>query len=107
MGDVNINIFLNGKNILQDNKAYLAISSTLETNFKKYREFCSTFSLIQLIESPTRITSTSSSLIDHILTNAIDKISNSGIINIGVSDHQLIFFTRKLNREKSNTHKKM
>ena len=105
LGDVNINIFLNRKNILQDNKAYLAISSTLETNFKKYREFCSTFSLVQMINSPTRITANSSSLIDHILTNASDKISKAGIIDIGISDHQLIFCTRKLFRPKTNNHK--
>ena len=54
---------------------------------KKYEEFISTFGLKQLIQQPTRITSTSSSLIDHVLTNANDKISQSGILDIGLSDH--------------------
>ena len=58
-----------------------------------------------MINSPTRITANSSSLIDHILTNASDKISKAGIIDIGISDHQLIFCTRKLLRSKPNTHK--
>ena len=105
LGDININIFLNGKNILQNNKSYLSNCINLEANFKKYREFCSTFSLVQMINSPTRITTHSSSLIDHILTNGSEKISNAGVIDIGLSDHQLIFCTRKLIRSKPNFHK--
>ena len=68
---------------------------------KKYQEFISTFGLKQLIQQPTRITSSSSSLIDHVLTNANDKISQSGILDIGLSDHQLIFCTRKLTKSKT------
>ena len=51
---------------------------------KNYKEFISTFGLKQLIQQPTRITSSSSSLIDHVLTNANDKISQSGILDIGL-----------------------
>ena len=40
---------------------------------------------------------------DHIFTNAKKKISQSGIKNIGMSDHQLIYLTRKLHRMKLNT----
>ena len=105
LGDININVFLNGKNILQNNKSYLSNCITLETNFKKYREFCSTFSLVQMINSPTRITTNSSSLNDHILTNASDKITQNGVIDIGISDHQLIFCTRKIIRSKHHSHK--
>ena len=35
LGDININIFLNGKNILEDNKSYNSNPLTLETNYKK------------------------------------------------------------------------
>ena len=53
----------------------------------------------------------SSRLIDHILTNSREKISQSGTMDIGISDHQfiihyhliMIYLTRKLNRMKSNT----
>ena len=105
LGDININVFLNGKNILQDKKTYLDNTLPLETNLKKYRELCLSFSLFQIINSPTRITTNSSSLIDHILTNASDKITQNGVIDIGVSDHQLIFCTRKIIRSKHNSHK--
>ena len=53
----------------------------------KYNEFLSNFGLKQLIKSPTHITCSSSSIIDHILTNACD----SGVIDIGISDHQMIY----------------
>ena len=49
-------------------------------------------------------TCNTSSLIDHILSNCVEKISNSGVIDLGISDHQLIFFTRKILRLKSNMH---
>ena len=59
----------------------------------------------QLITSPTRITCNTSSLIDHVLTNAVDKVSQIGVLDTGLSDHQLIFFTRKLNKIKTGTTK--
>ena len=73
--------------------------------FNKYKEFISTFGLKQIISSPTRVTCNTSSLIDHVLTNADEKISQSGVIDIGISDHQLIFCTRKINRIKSGATK--
>ena len=62
---------------------------------RKYRDFCAIQGLNQIIKNANRITETTSSLLDHILTNATDKIAQSGIINVGLSDHQLIFCTRK------------
>ena len=53
------------------------------------------------------MTSNTSSLIDHIVTNANDKISNSGVIDVGLSDHQLIFCRRKLLKTKFSFHKKI
>ena len=59
----------------------------------KYEELCQTFSLKEIIQEPTRITSTTSFLLDHILTNAGWKISQKGVIDAGLSDHQLIYYT--------------
>jgi len=70
----------------------------------KYKEFFQTFSLTEIIKEPTRITCTSSSLLDHILTNSSEKISQQGIIDVGLSDHQLIYCTRKIKRTKHNKH---
>ena len=106
LGDMNINILKNGVNFLKRTTC-LNGSTPIETILKKYKTFCSSFSLLQIINSPTRVTSNTSSLIDHILTNANDKISNSGVIDVGLSDHQLIFCTRKLLKTKFNFHKKI
>ena len=45
--------------------------------------------------------------IDYILTNSRENISQSGVIDIGTSDLQLIYLTRKLHWMKSNTHKQI
>ena len=57
--------------------------------------------LKQLTKSPTRVTWSTSTLIDHILTSASARVSQKGVINVGVSDHQLIFCTRKISRIKT------
>ena len=50
----------------------------------------------QLISEPTRITKSSSTLIDLIFTNSPDKIVCSGVSHISISDHSLIYAFRKL-----------
>ena len=65
------------------------------------------FGLEQLIESPTRITCSSSSVIDHILASFPDRVTQRGILNVGLSDHQLIYCTRKTIRIKRGGHKQI
>ena len=48
-----------------------------------------------LIKEPTRITLKSSSLIDHVVTNTPEKISQSGVLHTGISDHNLVYAIRK------------
>ena len=69
-----------------------------------YKELCQTFPLKEIIQEPTRITSVTSSLFDHILTNAGWKMSQKGVIDVELSDHQLIYCTRKILRTKVNMH---
>ena len=85
LGDLNIN--LNNKN-------------DSSNGIKRYKEFCSLHGLKQIIEAPTRTTDRSSSLVDHILTNSFSKISQQGVLDLGLSDHQLIYCTRKTTRTK-------
>ena len=47
------------------------------------------FSLKQFIEVPTRVTCSSSTIIDHILASFPNKVSQQGVIDVGLSDHQL------------------
>ena len=67
-------------------------------------QLCPIFSFKQLITCPIRVTCTASFLIDHILTNSTEKIFQSGIIDCGMSDHQLIFCIRKLKQAKLDKH---
>ena len=39
---------------------------------------------------------TTPTLIDHIVTNTPDKVSDSGVIHTGISDHSLVFTIRKI-----------
>ena len=52
----------------------------------------------QLINEPTRTTQTSSNLIDLALTNHPERITISGVIQLGLSEHDLIYCVRKINR---------
>ena len=54
------------------------------------------FGLTQIIREPTRVTLTSSPLIDHIATNKPENVVASGVFSITLSDHYLVYVTRKL-----------
>ena len=43
------------------------------------------YQLSQLINEPTTLSTTS--LIDHVVTNTPKKISHSGVVHTGISDH--------------------
>ena len=96
----------NGNYLLGNNKNNTTINN-VSMLFTQYKEFLSNFGLKQLIRYPTRITCSTPSLIDHILTNSSDKISQFGNIDTGISVHQLIFCTRKLVRNKLGVHKEI
>ena len=49
------------------------------------------YGLRQLITEPTRVTPSSSSLIDLIFTNQPDLVSFSGVSHVGISDHSLVY----------------
>ena len=91
LGDFNINLFHSGKNILKENKS-------IKSRVSQCKLFCQRYSLEQIIKHATRatynsITCGSFTLIDLILTNSRGKVSQSGVIDINISDHQLIYYT--------------
>ena len=73
LGDVNCNLFP---------EASAHISSHLTNIFDIY-------GLSQLITEPTRVTLASKTLIDLCITNSPKKVSNSGAIHLGISDHKV------------------
>jgi len=46
--------------------------------------------LSQLITEPTRVTPVSKTLIDLCITNSLEKVTNSGVVHLGISDHSLV-----------------
>ena len=61
----------------------------------------SLFNLKQLIDQPTRVTDTTSTIIDHIYTNNANKTNNIKIVDSGISDHKPIFCKWKCKIPKS------
>ena len=61
----------------------------------------------QLIKSPTWVTCRTFSLIERILTTFPERVSQQEIIDLGLSNHQLIYCTKKFSRTKVGTHKQI
>ena len=59
------------------------------------KEVCSLHRLKQIITSYSRVTENTSTLIDHALTNSVDKVSQFCVHKIARLDHPAIFCTRK------------
>lgn len=57
------------------------------------------------VKVPTRVTSNSSTIIDLILASHSDRVTQQGIIDVGLLDHQLIFCTRKFSMIKRGSYK--
>ena len=94
LGDFNINLFLNDSYVLEKNN--ILNSKSIPNDVKSYHEFCTFFGLKQLMKVPTRTTTSSSTIIEHI-----------GVIDISLSDHQLIYCTRTISRIKRVSHKQI
>ena len=63
---------------------------------KALLEFCSTFNLTQLINSPTRIIESSQSLIDVIMATNNELVGSSGVLTSSISHHNLIYLLLNL-----------
>ena len=61
------------------------------TEPKSLTSFCESFNLSQLIASPTRVTDSSSSLIDVILTSQTKQVIKASVIDYSINDHDIIF----------------
>jgi hypothetical protein len=108
LGDININlldrkmkhVLQKGYRFLKDEKNYTTPISMV----KNYIQFLRGQGLTQLITDPTRVTDKTATLIDHILTNSPDKVTQSGVISKAISDHDIIYCTRKAQSLKTGRH---
>lgn len=63
-----------------------------DSNISSFTSILESFGLNQIINSPTRITEISASLIDFIIISEERKFSDSGALSlINISDHELVF----------------
>ena len=106
LGDFNINLLHNGENIFEK-KGHKSKLKSLPSLEKEYLDFGYSYSLQQLILVPTRIAENTAALFDHVLTNSPQKIIQSGVIELNLSDHELIYCTRKTTKFKSNKHNEL
>ena len=92
LSDFNIEFYHNGHYIICKNKTL--VSRSVSNNARNYYLFCTIFGLKHIIKSLSSVTCRNTSLIDHILASIPSQLSQHGVINIIVSDHQLIYCTR-------------
>ncbi len=69
-----------------------------KTNRRRLKSLLDKFSFTQLIEGPTRLTALSETCIDLVFTNKPERVQKSFNLVTGLSDHNLILFSRKLSK---------
>ena len=74
-------------------------------NSSNFTNILDTYGLSQLISEPTRITPSSRTLIDLCITSSPEKISNTGVVHLGISENSLVFMTLKICYEQTGIHR--
>ena len=77
----------------------------IKNDSKHMSDIYELFSFKQLIEEPTRVTLTTSSIIDHIATTKVPNIVESGVHKVSLSDHFMVYCIRKFNGAVIKDHK--
>ena len=96
--------------LLGDTNFDLAKKSTdqeLDNNAKHISSLYELFSSKQLIEEPTRVTLDTATVIDHVATTCPRNIIKSGVLEVSLSDHYMVYCIRKFNGTVEKGHKKI
>jgi hypothetical protein len=76
-------------------------------NSKRLDDLLDIYQLQQHIDKPTRTTDSTKTLIDIIIIKSDDtKTSDSGMIALGISDHDLVYICRSTQRNTENSRNK-
>ena len=104
----NINLFDSFENFIKqcdvENKDLIILGdlncdwnkSPLDNHTQNLESMCSLYQLKQIIDAPTRVTNLSATQIDLIVVNNPDGIYDQVVLEIGISDHNLIYVVKKL-----------
>ena len=73
-----------------------------DTSFSnwKFRQLLNTFNLKNVINKATRITGTSTTLIDLVICSDTSNISHQGVCDLEISDHHLVYAVVNLKRKR-------
>ena len=85
--------------LLGDMNCHLESSDSLDA--KALLNFCRSYNLSQLITTSTRVTETTSSILDIILASDTKRVLNVMVLESSISDHDLVYITLKLKKERS------
>ena len=105
LGDFNIKLYINDSYILV--KKNILNNKSIPSDVKRYQEFCTFSGLKQLIVVPARATTGSFTIIDHVLASFPERVTQSGVIDIALSDHHLTYCNSKISRIKRGSHKQI
>ena len=105
--DVSLDVFQEFESLVntidKENKESIIIGDTncdlltpSYSHTKQLKTLLTKYELTQLINEPTRITASSKTIIDHIITNRIQYVSDSGVIRCGMSDHDVVYMVKCL-----------
>ena len=95
LGDTNCDLTRRSSDQLMDNNA------------KHMADIYELFSFKQLVEEPTRVTLETATLIDHIATTCARNIVKTGVHEVSLSDHFLVYCIRKFNGAVEKGHKRI
>ena len=91
-----MNMFENNKYIV--NEKTTICTKIASADAKGYHQFCTMHGLKELVQCPSRVACSTSTLIDHVLATFCSRDSQKGVINVGLLDHQLIFCKIKISK---------
>ena len=94
-------MYQNKKYIFRDDNTIS--SKFLSSNITNCHQFCTMHGIKELIKSPNRVTCSTSTLIDHILASFPSAVSQKGVTDVGIYDHHLIFYIRKISHLKTGS----
>ena len=89
--------------ILGDLNCNLISEDTNDCNTNELKFVTNLYKCRQLIQEPTRVTSKTKSVLDHLFTNKPENIVLTGVSKITISDHYLIYGVRKFPSSKANS----
>ena len=67
-----------------------------DNDTKHLLKLMASYNLQQLIKDYTRVTVITKTCIDHLLTNKLDTVSQSGVLPCGKSDHDIVFMIKNM-----------